>query len=123
VILQRFLLERFSQYDRLHVLRPYNFMMPTTGYRDKESLKLKRRCKKMAIEFAELKVGDHATITQCELLTGSQGQRLMMLGLTPGTSLKVVRVAPLGDPIEIKIRGFNLSLRREEARGIWVDKI
>ena len=76
----------------------------------------------MAIEFAKLKVGDYATITKCELLAGSQAQRLMMLGLTPGTSFKVVRVAPLGDPIEIKIRGFNLSLRRAEALGIWVDQ-
>ncbi len=81
----------------------------------------------MAIEFSKLKVGDHATIEECRPLdtpsgssSSSQVQRLMMMGLTPGTSLTVVRVAPLGDPIEIKIRGFNLSLRREEAEGIWV---
>ncbi|MBL4798599.1 MAG: ferrous iron transport protein A [Oleispira sp.] len=81
----------------------------------------------MSIEFSQLKVGDKATIEECRLLdtpTGSsstsQVQRLMMMGLTPGTSFMVVRVAPLGDPIEIKVRGFNLSLRREEALGLWV---
>jgi ferrous iron transport protein A len=81
----------------------------------------------MSIEFSQLNVGDKATIEECRLLdissgstSSSQVQRLMMMGLIPGTSFTVVRVAPLGDPIEIKVRGFNLSLRREEALGLWV---
>ena len=81
------------------------------------------RTSNMAIEFSKLKVGDYATIEECRVhddTSSTQVQRLMMMGLTPGTSFSVVRVAPLGDPIEIKIRGFNLSLRREEAEGIWV---
>jgi Fe2+ transport system protein FeoA len=81
----------------------------------------------MSIEFSQLNVGDKATIEECRLhatspdsSSPSQVQRLMMMGLTPGTAFTVVRVAPLGDPIEIKVRGFNLSLRREEALGLWV---
>lgn len=81
----------------------------------------------MPIEFSQLSVGDKASIDECRITTASpdctspsQVQRLMMMGLTPGTSFTVVRVAPLGDPIEIKVRGFNLSLRREEASGLWV---
>jgi ferrous iron transport protein A len=81
----------------------------------------------MSIEFSQLNVGDKATIEECRLLDTSSGsashsqiKRLMMMGLIPGTSFTVVRVAPLGDPIEIKVRGFNLSLRREEALGLWV---
>ena len=77
----------------------------------------------MAIPFTDLNVGDAAVIDRCTRAPGSQSRRLMILGLTPGTSLTVTRVAPLGDPIEIKVRGFNLSLRREEANGIWVDKV
>lgn len=41
--------------------------------------------------------------------------RLMEMGLTPGTHLSVVRRAPLGDPIEIKVRGYRLSIRKQEA--------
>jgi ferrous iron transport protein A len=41
--------------------------------------------------------------------------RLMEMGLVPGTALKVAGVAPLGDPIEIELRGYRLSLRRSEA--------
>lgn len=77
----------------------------------------------MTIQFSQLKVGDSAIIDECRVCSdtsSSQVQRLMMLGLTPGTRFSVVRVAPLGDPIEIKLRGFSLSLRREEALGLWV---
>ena len=45
-------------------------------------------------------------------------ERLMEMGLVPGTVLKIVRFAPLGDPIEIEARGYNLSLRRDEASAI-----
>jgi len=45
-------------------------------------------------------------------------QRLMEMGLTPGTSVEVVRVAPLGDPIEVMFRGFRLSLRKHDAAHI-----
>jgi ferrous iron transport protein A len=47
-------------------------------------------------------------------------RRMMELGLLPGTRVEVVRVAPLGDPIELRVRGCLLSIRREEARCIGV---
>jgi ferrous iron transport protein A len=50
-------------------------------------------------------------------------RRLMDMGVTPGAALKVVKVAPLGDPIEINIRGYELSLRKYEAEQILVSVI
>jgi Fe2+ transport system protein FeoA len=47
-------------------------------------------------------------------------RRLMELGLVPGTDIEMVRSAPLGDPIEVAVRGLHLSLRRSEARHIHV---
>lgn len=47
-------------------------------------------------------------------------ERLEEMGLTPGEQIEVIRYAPMGDPIEIKIRGYLLSLRKEEAEGIEV---
>jgi Fe2+ transport system protein FeoA len=41
----------------------------------------------------------------------------------PGTRVEVLRVAPLGDPIEVRVRGFALSIRRQEARGIEVRSV
>lgn len=48
-------------------------------------------------------------------------RRLMDLGLIRGTTVEVVRAAPLGDPIEVKLRGFMLTLRRTEAEHITVE--
>ena len=42
------------------------------------------------------------------------------MGVTPGSRLRLVRFAPLGDPMEIVVRGYHLSLRRNEAQTIWV---
>ncbi len=47
-------------------------------------------------------------------------QRLLEMGLTPGVEVRVVRFAPLGDPIEVRVRGYALSLRREDARCVLV---
>lgn len=47
-------------------------------------------------------------------------RRLMDMGVTPGTHVKVIKVAPLGDPIEINIRGYELSLRKDEASQIEI---
>jgi ferrous iron transport protein A len=45
------------------------------------------------------------------------------MGLTPGTEFTVIRVAPLGDPVEIRVRGFHLSLRKQEADTLIVEEI
>ena len=47
----------------------------------------------------------------------------MDMGVTPGSEIKVERYAPLGDPIQISLRGYNLSLRKSEAALITVEKI
>ena len=49
---------------------------------------------------------------------GSPAVRLMEMGLLPGTTVEVVRLAPLGDPMDIRVRGFHLSLRKAEAANI-----
>lgn len=50
-------------------------------------------------------------------------RRLLDMGLVKGTRFKVLRVAPLGDPIEIQLKGFHLSLRLKEAEGILVVRL
>ena len=52
---------------------------------------------------------------------GSATRRLMDLGLVRGTQVKVLRVAPLGDPIEVTLRGYMLTLRRAEAAHVVVE--
>jgi Fe2+ transport system protein FeoA len=53
-------------------------------------------------------------------VVSSQRIRLLEMGLTEGIEFQIVRLAPLGDPIDVKVRGYHLSLRRKEAGGIRV---
>ena len=49
-------------------------------------------------------------------------KKLLAMGLIKGTEFQVVRVAPMGDPVEIKVRGFSLSLRKDEAKSLRVQE-
>ena len=53
--------------------------------------------------------------------SGGAYLRLREMGVLPGTPVTLVRVAPLGDPIEIKVRGYNLTLRKSEADHVIVE--
>lgn len=54
---------------------------------------------------------------------GSLRRRILDMGLVPGVEISVKGVAPLGDPIEILVRGYRLSLRKQEAASIFVEVI
>ena len=54
---------------------------------------------------------------------GETNKRIVEMGVTPGSVVEVERVAPLGDPIDIKVKGYHLSLRKEEAEGIEVEAL
>ncbi len=49
-------------------------------------------------------------------------EKLLAMGLTKGTSFTVERIAPMGDPVEIQVRGFALSLRKDEASALLVER-
>ena len=63
--------------------------------------------------------GDTATVTG---YAGELPARLLEMGLVPGTAVEVVRLAPLGDPMELKVRGFLLSVRKGEAAAVVVSR-
>lgn len=70
--------------------------------------------------MADLKVGDYAEVTGYALGNAAYRAKLLALGLTHGVRLKVINQAPLGDPIEIAVRGYHLSLRKDEARVVKI---
>lgn len=74
----------------------------------------------MARTLAELGPGERGRVTS---VSGDADatRRLMDMGLIRGTTVEVVRRAPLGDPMEVKLRGFMLTLRRSEAEHITVE--
>jgi len=69
----------------------------------------------------QLAVGDSARVLS--LGDDEAAERMMEMGLVEGTDFQIIRFAPLGDPIEIKTRGYHLSLRRAEAATVEVEKL
>ena len=68
----------------------------------------------------ELKVGETARIVRLAG-EGAVKRRMMDMGLTKGTEVAVRKVAPFGDPIELTVRGYELSIRKDEAATIEVE--
>ncbi len=68
----------------------------------------------------EVKVGQTAIVVKLHG-SGAIKRRIMDMGLTKGTEVFVRKVAPLGDPIELTVRGYELSIRKEDASTIEVE--
>lgn len=71
------------------------------------------------MDLSRLALGTKARITAVGA-PGALRRRLMDMGVLPGEEVVVEKVAPLGDPIEVRIRSYHLSLRKKEAEGIAV---
>jgi ferrous iron transport protein A len=69
--------------------------------------------------LSSLTPGERAVVARIDIPPDQRG-RLLEMGLLPGTSIELVRFAPLGDPVEIKLRNYHLSLRKLEADKIFV---
>ncbi|MFT5141668.1 MAG: ferrous iron transport protein A [Rhodothermales bacterium] len=81
---------------------------------------MRMRVHPVTVSLDRLKPGESGRI---EGYTGDRPEhRLLEMGLLPGTMVEVVRLAPLGDPMDLKVRGFHLSLRKHQAAGIRVAK-
>jgi Fe2+ transport system protein FeoA len=72
-------------------------------------------------KLSELRKGDRGKVVKIGSGGGKVRQRLLDMGLIIGSEVAVQGVAPLGDPVEIKVKGYNLTLRKEEAAGISVE--
>jgi len=72
--------------------------------------------------LASLKVGARGTVARIDG-TDEISLRLLEMGLTPGTELAIIGVAPLGDPLELDIRGYRLSIRRAEAARVDIEAL
>lgn len=72
--------------------------------------------------ITDLKVGSKAKIVSFVKGNKVYRQKLLTMGLTPGTEFTLTRLAPMGDPVEISIRGFALSLRKDEAAMLIIEE-
>ena len=76
----------------------------------------------MSVSLKEMRVDDGGRVVGYGEGARAYRKKLLSMGLTPGVHFPVTRVAPMGDPIEIRVRGFSLSLRKEEADALRVER-
>ena len=73
-----------------------------------------------SISLCDMKVGSSALVTKVEG-EGALRQHLLDMGLIPRTAVTLKKIAPMGDPLELRVRGYELTLRREDAARIEVE--
>lgn len=73
--------------------------------------------------ISTLQPGERVEITGFTNIAGNYRRKLLSMGLTRGVIFEYVKAAPLGDPIEIKLRGYSLSVRKEEAKILLLRKV
>lgn len=76
----------------------------------------------MEVKLSELKPGEEGVVVRVEGPPALR-RRLMEMGVVRGARIRMVRKAPLGDPIEYEVKGYNLSLRAREAEGVYVEAV
>lgn len=77
----------------------------------------------MSVGISSLKAGDRARVVGYGGRDKEYRRKLLSMGLTRGTEFTFVKRAPLGDPVEISVRGFSLTLRRSEAEILEVEPV
>jgi ferrous iron transport protein A len=77
----------------------------------------------MTLSLRDMVLGDKGKVVGFQKGNKSYRKKLLAMGLTPGTEFSITRYAPLGDPVEINVRGYSMSLRQDEAATLLVEKI
>jgi ferrous iron transport protein A len=75
----------------------------------------------MGKRLADMAVGDRGRVAGFEKGFEKYRRKLLAMGLVKGTEFTISRVAPMGDPVEIEVRGYHLSLRKDEATALDVE--
>lgn len=74
------------------------------------------------MKLKDVPVGKRARVLGYEAADAAYRGKLLAMGLTRGSVLEVVKVAPLGDPVKVEVRGYSLSLRKAEADALIVEE-
>jgi ferrous iron transport protein A len=77
----------------------------------------------MSITLRAMSAGDQGRVQGFAEGGRAYRRKLLSMGLTPGAEFQVVRVAPLGDPVEVRVRGTSVTLRRDEALALHVEHL
>lgn len=76
----------------------------------------------MTLNLKDMAIGDTGRVIGFGEGSAAYRRKLLSMGLTPGVEFSVTRCAPMGDPVEIRVRGCSLSLRKAEAESLLVER-
>ena len=68
--------------------------------------------------LSELKIGDKAIVTKLDISNKAVRRHLLDMGMTRGAQVQIKKIAPMGDPIDVELRGYELALRKEDLQSI-----
>ena len=77
----------------------------------------------MGLCFKDMTIGEKGRVVGFNQGDKAYRKKLLAMGLTPGTEFSLTRYAPMGDPVEIQVRGFRLSLRKTEADNLLIERV
>ena len=75
----------------------------------------------MICELSDLKIGQKAKVLKINVTNKEIRRHLFDMGVTRGVEVRIKKIAPMGEPVDIEIRGYELALRKQEMRGIEVE--
>ncbi|CCN72997.1 FeoA family protein [Vibrio nigripulchritudo] len=73
------------------------------------------------MKLSEMGIGDNAKVTSLGNLTQEIRKKLMVMGMLPDTQIKLVRIAPMGDPLQVEVRGVVIAMRENLAQQVEVE--
>jgi DtxR family Mn-dependent transcriptional regulator len=116
-------LAQFIQFFQEYPEEKTSFISKFSSFMKKGEKEMeKKRGKAIDLTPNDLKPGEKGTVIGLKSKTLLK-KRLLDMGIVPGVEIKLEKVAPLGDPIDILIKGYHLSLRKEEAKEIFIEKV
>lgn len=74
-------------------------------------------------QLSEMEINKPCRVVDIQTQNVQLRRRILDMGITPGVEITVIKTAPLGDPFEIKLRGYSLSFRKADAKGIMVEEV
>ena len=104
--------------DRLQGTRSGSLARTRSGFARNDGMGIR-----LSVNIKDLRIGQKAKILGFALCAGEYRHRLLSMGLTPGTVIELIRIAPLGDPVQILVRGIMLSLRKAEASILKLEQV
>lgn len=75
------------------------------------------------MKLSELQIGQTANIVNLDALTSDIRKKLMIMGMLPNTQVTLIRKAPMGDPLQVEVRGVSLAIRGQVAAAIEIGEI